>query len=336
MKMLVNGMRASRINFAPSIASALIAGMLSTLPSIGLAAGAEEMQNQAGSEAPPTSHLIYVSDYFSFIGSDEQGRVAFALDNNRGRDGNVFQAEHFVVLHDDRLGWIDMVGNGAYENANQELLRIPDSPFFQFDGTPVTGLTITSAKNQLALRIDPLQQRTRRTRGHSTLWMGSAAAVLTWQGRAVRGRVIYEYLMMPDFNRLTKTYFGLWKAFQGLYLLLGGTGDVYVHSQRSERLAALVGKLVGFVVLDDQVEELSDLRVKVLDHDLALGFYRWPTAWRITWQSNKGPGSMTIMLSERKAIKNWVIGGFSMGIVRGELSYDGRIWPLYGLAELLM
>src|SRR3989441_9773047 len=49
-----------------------------------------------------TSTLIYVSDYFSFVGADQHGRVAFALDNNRGRDGEAFQAEHFVVLHDEQ------------------------------------------------------------------------------------------------------------------------------------------------------------------------------------------------------------------------------------------
>src|SRR3989454_1248443 len=53
-------------------------------------------------QEPSTSTLIYVSDYFSFVGADQEGRVAFALDNNRGRDGEAFQAEHFVVLHDER------------------------------------------------------------------------------------------------------------------------------------------------------------------------------------------------------------------------------------------
>jgi hypothetical protein len=45
---------------------------------------------------------------------------------------------------------------------------------------------------------------------------------------------------------------------------------------------------------------------------------------------------MTLTLTDRKKIKNWVIGGFSMGIVHGVLNYDGRTWPVYGLTELLM
>jgi len=66
--------------------------------------------------AESSSTLIYVSDYFSFVGADQHGRVAFALDNNRGRDGEAFQAEHFVVLHDEHEGWTDIAGNGPYDN----------------------------------------------------------------------------------------------------------------------------------------------------------------------------------------------------------------------------
>jgi len=283
-----------------------------------------------------TSTLIYVSDYFSFVGADQHGRVAFALDNNRGRDGEAFQAEHFVVLHDEQDGWMDVAGNGPYDNLKKELDRIPDSPFFQFTGAPEAGLTISSTQNQLTLRIDPIPLRHQRTEDNSRLWMGSASAVLTWQGRTLRGRVIYEHLAMLDFNRLTRTYFGLWNEFQGLYLLLDGTGDVYLHSQQSERLEPVSGKLVGFAVMNEATDYLNDLDVTVVNREFALGFYRWPTEWRITWRGNKGPASMTLSLSERKGIANWVLGGFSMGIVRGQLSYDGRTWPLYGLAELLM
>ena len=56
----------------------------------------------------PDTALLYVSDYVSFVGEDHHGRVAFALDNNRGRDGESWQAEHFVVLHDEHEGWISL------------------------------------------------------------------------------------------------------------------------------------------------------------------------------------------------------------------------------------
>jgi hypothetical protein len=35
-------------------------------------------------------------------------------------------------------------------------------------------------------------------------------------------------------------------------------------------------------------------------------------------------------------LSNWVIGGFAMGVIRGEIAYNERKWPFYGLVELLM
>lgn len=110
-------------------------------------------------KTPSSSTLLYYSDYFSFIGEDENGRVSFALDNNRGRDGNSWQAEHFVVLHADQegqQGWIKVAGNGSYKNERHELQTIPNSAFFQFEGKPSEGITIHSPKNRLSLKLEPI------------------------------------------------------------------------------------------------------------------------------------------------------------------------------------
>src|SRR5437870_11834708 len=265
-------------------------------------------------QEPTTSTLNYGSDYCAFVGEDQEGRVAFALDNNRGRDGEAFQAEHFVVLHDERKGWIDVLGSGPYDNLKKELDRIPDSPSFQFVGAPEAGLTITSAPNRLTLQINPIPMRHHRTDGKSRVWMGSASAVLTWQGRTIRRRAIYEYLAMPDFNRLTRTYFGLWEEFQGLYLLVNGKDDVYLHSQLSERLAPLVGNLAGFDVMNEETDYLNDLDVTVLDREFALGFYRWQTSWRIAGKATKGPAPLPLTLPGRKGMANWLPGAFSLAL----------------------
>ena len=128
----------------------------------------------------------------------------------------------------------------------------------------------------------------------------------------------------------------MWKEFQGLYLLADQAIDIYVHSQLSERIAPLVGKLLGFLAVNDKTEAMQDLKVEVLEHDLTLGFYRWPTSWRISWTSLKGPVTLTLSLSDRHAFANWIIGGFSMGILRGELNEAGTRHTIYGLAELIM
>ena len=74
----------------------------------------------------------------------------------------------------------------------------------------------------------------------------------------------------------------------------------------------------------------------VTKHALARGLYRWPTAWRVTWQGSAGPAILTCELTSRRQIGNWFVVGFTMGITEGTLSYDGRTTPVYGLAELLM
>jgi hypothetical protein len=166
--------------------------------------------------------------------------------------------------------------------------------------------------------------------------MGSANAVLTWKGRTIPGRVIYEYFMMPDFNRLTRTYWGMWNEFQGLYLLSENSDDVYVHSQKSERIAKLIGHLAGFATFRGSTEPLQDLTLEVVDRDLAWGFYRWPRAWRLAWNGPQGRATLTLTQTTRRSIGNWAVGGFSMAIVQGELLYAGKRLPVYGLAELIM
>ncbi len=69
------------------------------------------MSAQDASSLIADSNLVYVSDYFSFVETDEQGHVAFAIDTNRGCDGDTYQAEHlYVVLHDERQVRIEVAG----------------------------------------------------------------------------------------------------------------------------------------------------------------------------------------------------------------------------------
>ncbi|MGZ8382841.1 MAG: hypothetical protein ACXWWE_02395, partial [Nitrospira sp.] len=121
--------------------------------------------------------------------------------------------------------------------------------------------------------------------------------------------MIYEYLMMPDFNRLTRTYWDLWKEYQGFYLRIGSDGDLYLHRQLSERLAPLMGLWDGFTAFDGATDSMKDLKVEVLDRGLARGFYRWPTAWRITWTGPQGPATLNLKQVTRTSIWNLAIGG---------------------------
>ena len=292
---------------------------------------AEEQKGTRSQTASSASTLLYYSDYFSFIGADESGRVSFALDNNRGQDGDSWQAEHFVVLHAEKQGWVKIAGNGAFPNAKHDLEKIPDSESFQFDGKPSEGIVIRSAKNELTLTLDPMPIRLTRKHKAGQFLMGSAPGVLEW-----KGRVIYEYLHMPTFNRLTRSYPGMRKDFHGLYAWVEGEGDLYIHQQQGELFKPVVGELVGFAFLNENDIALEDLQIEVPETKQAKGTYHWPVHWRGGWKTGESRATFDLHLSELDVIGNWGTGGFSMGIITGALHHREQKLSLYGLGELLI
>lgn len=294
---------------------------------------ATAQQEQTSSES--SLDLVYYSDYFSFVGRDDQGYVAFAIDNNRGKDGDTYQAEHFLVLHDEQNGWVELLGNGRYENRNKELERIPDSPYFKFSGSAAEGFVIKSRKNDLTLRIGAMVTRISRSGKEGLYEMGSSNAVLEWRGRTIRGRVIYEYLYKPGFNRLTRGSVGVFKDFHGLYLMINGTGDLYFH-HRKGRPSSITRNQDGFLVLNGQTLILPFAEVRASKYWQAFGFYRWPIGWEGKITLDGKSASVYIDTGEFKVIKGWIIGGFAMSIVHGTLEVEGKQYSLYGFAELII
>ncbi len=69
----------------------------------------------------------------------QRGRSLLPWTITEGEPGDKFQAEHFVCLHDEKKGWIEVQGSGIHPNPKRELKRIPDTEFFQFTGTPCGG-----------------------------------------------------------------------------------------------------------------------------------------------------------------------------------------------------
>ncbi len=293
-------------------------------------------------QTPAQERLAYYSDYFSFIGADDRGRVAFALDTNRGQDGVEFQAEHFVVLHDETDGWQKLDGNGSFANPAGKLLSIPNSVHFHFQGLPGTGMIIESPANRLALKIQPIPMVIDRHYLNDRYRMGSAPATLNWRDRSLRGRVIYEFVHFNNWNRLTRTYFGFWKNFHGIYLMTidpvtKAPGDFYLHSQQSNKRKSLVGLVDGFAVIDGNILHLRDTQIRVGSKRPALGFYLWPNSWTGHWQNETKSERIefSLRLTERKTFGNWVLGGFAMGIVKGVVSHQGRALDAYGLGEII-
>jgi hypothetical protein len=283
-----------------------------------------------------TLKLAYYSDYFSFIGSDDRGRVAFALDNNRGRDGDSWQAEHFVALHDERSGWQAVAGSGPYYNVTRQLETIPNSPDFSFDGTVRGGLTVSSGSNRLVLAIEPVTIRIAEQRGLAEYRLGSAEGTLAWKGRKLKGRVIYEYLYLPAFNRLTRRYPGEFSDFHGIYASIQNIGDLYIHTQKSAFFSQLIPKQEGFLFLKGEGYRVSSLDVIVRNTSFAWGFYRWPVRWEGSFAAGPDYYAFSCQVIDRKTISNWVIGGFAMGTIKGSLVSAHESWKLYGLGELII
>jgi hypothetical protein len=225
------------------------------------------------------------------------------MDNNRGRDGERYLAEHlYIVLHDERERWINLTGQGRYAPPNLDPLPLPDSPAFQFIGTPATGLTIASPTNDLTLAVEPIIERVPRGDDATIFVMGSAAATLTWRGRTIPGRLIYEYLVRRGFNLMSRRSLKGLAEFQGLYLFAGAVDDVYVQAVRKPHGAGVftvVGDRLGFTVRADGAEEMRQIAFRATKHVLAFGLYRWPTAWRVTWEGNAGPAILTVRLVTR-------------------------------------
>lgn len=149
------------------------------------------------------ARLAYYSDYFSLVGADNEDRVAFAIDTNRGQDGDEFQAEHFVVLHDEHLDWQRIEGTGSYPNSSGMLDGIPDSRYFRIMGTPEKGVMIESSVNNTTLRVRLISMHMFRRVGNQDKRLGPAPATLEWRGRTLEGRAIYEFVHFDNWNRLT-------------------------------------------------------------------------------------------------------------------------------------
>lgn len=277
----------------------------------------------------------YASDFVSFVGRDEQGRVAFALDTNRGRDGETFQAEHFAVLYDERRGWIELAGNGEFANPERKLAEIASSKSYAYSGTPTAGLVIESKANELRLAVEPIARHSHRERKGATFDTGSAAAKLEWKGRTLQGRAIYEGCTLPDRNLIADPdadFFG--DGWHGLYAQIDGVGDLRLHSADGD-VAKLVLPYQGFLVLDGEARATKKLAFEAVDWEQGGGFFRWPNGWNANWKDHDTNAEVSLRLADRNVVASWVVGGFAVAIAKGELTLGGKKHEVWGLAQII-
>lgn len=281
--------------------------------------------------------LTYYSDYFSFVGRDKDGAVYFGFDNNRGQDGNEFQAEHFLSFHAEGAGWIELKGNGAYPNPKRVLKGIPDSAHFTFEGAAETGFLVRSAVNDLTLRMGGFPRTlVRQSKGRET-WYGAAPATLTWKGRTLEGRAIYEYLYRDRWNRLARRYPSAWKNFNGLYLMTAAGADLHVRMSENPD-TPVSNRRLGFATwgtpapIDDIVFHIRK-QVKAEHRN-----FSWPDTWSAAFKHGGDAWSLEVETVSRDVVGYFAKGGFAMSVVKGRLASLERkeTHDVTGLAELLI
>ena len=280
------------------------------------------------------------SDYYSFVGLDQRGWLAFAIDNNRQRAVGRYEADHATFMYDGESGFVDIAGYGEYETEDQALLHVPDSPDFTFERSD-TETVVRSTKHDLTLRFGELNPHFHENKPDASIIMGIARATLSWQGREFTGDIIGERLGFKDFDRrdmgsmLAKQSLSN-RSFQGLYLMTEYGEIIYLRA--STMKLGLVGgpSAVGFGQYDDQSGMLSSVRVTADTWRSAPGLYKVPSSWTATWGTDR-KYLLTVAEVDRKVYSNWGVGGFAMSFVEGTLTRnDGQESRIAGFAELIL
>jgi hypothetical protein len=290
------------------------------------------------SRASADGPLQYYSDYLSFVGSDDGGSVYFALDTNRGRDGDDYVADHFVAAFVDGKGFLELHGHGRFDNTEKRMRQIPSSYYYRFDGTPETGLTMTSPINDLSIAVEPLKRTLLLEPGDGFFWVGGAAARMTYGGRTLTGRVIYEALFFDNWNRFARKYDDMWRNFIGLYLRTDTDRDFYLHSQESPSMAKRVGGLEGLATWDTPAPVSSIEFIVTATEPPAEGGFLWPVAWVAQFDHGGRRYRLEAAAVEKDPLWTWGTGGFMMATVAGEIrSLDGvERMTVSGWGELLI
>lgn len=299
----------------------------------------------------------FYSDYISFVGADSRGRVGFAIDDDRQINGSGKEVEIHVMMHDESTGYISLAGNGTFKTPGSNLIPLASTKEFQFlplqtsafnrsQSARKQGFRLISKVNGLSLRVEPIVDRIGQQTRDGKIEIGSASATMKWSGRLLKGRVIYEYVVIPRLPSLYALVSGLfYNDFAGLYLKVGQNGDYYSFSSRKSSFGNLDlwnrlqdGMFVSPNPMPRQSVDahISNFKIKTTKRRWAGGFFSWPTSWSATWQSHSNECSLHARVVDHRDIKWWLIGGYSMDVVSGQITCGSKTYPAYGLAELII
>ena len=283
---------------------------------------------------------VSFSDYYSFIGEDEYGRIAFALDNNRRRTDGKYQADHSTFYYDTESGFEAIPGYGTYSPKDEMLRSIPDSEFFTFkeeDGVT----TVTSEKTDLELQFGQISKVFDTASERTLMTYGLADAQLKRGDRVLKGRLIHERFAISEFrfnffnwtllsNFITNT------RFHGLYLFTEDGEDIYLRATNFKADWVDTPEAFGFFGNGEHNELLQNVKIRVLKRRQGPGLFRLPTKWGASWGSDNS-ALLEVTEVSSDVITNWFVGGFAMAYVEGNVTLpNGDTKSVSGFAELIL
>lgn len=314
-----------------------------TLALVACALTASSVDARPETPAPTTPESVeseqaleYISDFFCFVGADEQGKVAFAFDVNRGREGDEYQAQTIANLWVDGQGWRDFGGMVDFEDPEDRFYELPSSDRWALEGWASTGVTIRSDRDGVELVVDAIETHTKNKRGLAVFTSGATSGTLKLGQREIRGRVSHEYCFLSDMNPLVKRYTDLFgDGFDGIYAVFGDSsegGDLRFH-ESGGRLEPLVMTRDGFVVEDGTASRIEGASFKVSDK--SFGLIRWPGRYRASWKEGGVACSYDLRIRDRETLVNVLIVGVAVGIVEGTFTRGGVEQEVFGLTLIV-
>ena len=173
------------------------------------------------------------ANYFSFHGEDENGKVYFALDNDRHKKKNKpIKASNFLYFNVDGE-FISLRGHGDFKSEEKDIEKCFDSEDFVFNYSGDELKSIVSPTNGIKIIFETdLLQTGRYGEGEVLFDMFAAKATLEYQGRTFVGNLISERFTdrvgLKSFSNITNVLFKGFK-YDGFYLNVRDFGDLYVH-----------------------------------------------------------------------------------------------------------
>lgn len=277
---------------------------------------------------------INYSEYFSFHGADDSGKVYFAIDNNRFKKRKNIKGNNFLYFHIDGA-WKKLKGHKNFKTKDADIKKCVDSEDFKFiyEGEKLT--SIVSLTNELRIDFESALNHTGDYgEGEISFDMFAANATLTYKGRSFKGNIISERLIdregLKTFSNVTKVIFKGFK-YDGYYLNVIGLGDLYIH---------LVSPEKSINVFTDNVYNLNT-KAGAIDFDFEQANYKVTKSKRIGFKKlpleieiDLGESQLKLTTSHFKKYRNLLFFAFGMGVVQGELIYQGQTYPVYGISEL--